>query len=265
MKLPSDRQTLVHNNKDLPELVAARYIRKYPELADQLLSIGNAALVEAGRTYDARRGPLFRPYAMWRVTCAIRSCATRDVVRRHPGWIAVDQADAAEMDGPAREPADADAIERTMGDTEEHAKERAIAWARGCATRNIVAFLFRAEQKIQAYPRGGDAEMIARQEYGRGFAELAKAFAILPDAKRQVLIRHYVQDKSLRKIALADGLDVKTVQDIHTDALKQLESELRKHEVNGAPSIEGRPSGFELGAYSVIGADESKEPKARVS
>ena len=38
-----------------------------------------------------------------------------------------------------------------------------------------------------------------------------------------------------------------------------------KHEVNGAPSIEGRPSGFELGAYSVIGADESIETKARVS
>lgn len=107
--------------------------------------------------------------------------------------------------------------------------------------------------------------MIARQEYGRGFAELARAFATLPDMKRQILIRHYVQDESLRKIALADGLDVKTVQDLHTEALKRLESELRKHEVSGAPSIEGRPSGFELGAYSVIGAGDSKEPKARVS
>lgn len=262
--LLANRQTLVHNNKDVPELVAVSFVHRWPEMQDEILSLARGALVEAGRTHDPDKAP-FRVYAIWRVWCELRSWSTREARHRHPALAAVHQVENDELEGFMQEPANADDIQRSLRDTDEQAKDRAIALGRASAIQKLTAFLIRAELQIQAYPRGGESAMSARQQYRRGFAALAKAFASLPGAKRRIIVLHYVQGQSLRKIAQADGVDTKVIQKAHKDALKHFGSELRAHGVDGAPSIEGRPSGFELRVGGVLGTDESEEPQACVS
>lgn len=258
------RQTLVHNNADVPELVAVGFVRRWPEMKDEILSLARGALVEAGRTHNPDKAP-FRVYAIWRVWCELRSWSTREACRQHPALAAVHQVENDELEEFMQEPANADDIQRSLRDTDEQAKDRAIALGRASATQKLTAFLLRADLQRQASPRGGESAMIARQQYRNGFAALAKAFTTLPDAKRRMIVLHYVQGQSLRKIAQADGVDTKVIQKAHKDALKHFGSELRAHGVDGAPLIEGRPSGFELRVGGVLGTDESEEPKARVS
>ena len=263
--LPADRRALVHNHRDIPGDVAGGFVRRWREMKDDIVSLANGALVEAGRTYDPDRGVPFRTYAVWRVWCELRSWATQEVVRRHPALAAVHQVEQSELDGRLHEPADGDAIERALRDTEEQAKERAIAFGRSSVTHKSIAFLLRAELLRQASPRGGEAAMIARQEYAHGFARLADALPTLTDEQRRILVTHYAEGRSLRQIARTDGLALKTAQKLHAAALAQLKSELRKQGVTGAPPIEGRPSGFELGLGCVLTAGEPDAPATRAS
>ena len=265
--LTAAQQALVEKYRHIPAEEARRFVGKWPEIAPELPAIATDGFVAAARTFNATKGPSFEPYARWRVRCAIRTRASRTVFRRYPALAAVVEVDQTELDGSLHDSsgAGADAIERALDDTPEGAKQRVLAWAGSDGSRKVTAMLLRAELQVRAYPRGGEDEIIARQEYTHGIAALAKGLAELTDESRRIVVLHYGEDRSLRAIARDDGVDPKRIQNIHDAALTQLGRALRKQGAAGALPLEGRPSGFEGGAGGVLAAGTSEKPKVHVS
>ncbi len=219
--LTREQQRLVQDALGLVTRVAKRTARRYPRArADELISVGQEALVEAARTFDASRGVPFEGFAYCRVHGEIRDCAARGSVplgQRLRRALEVGAAGLATEDEAA-----ADALTETSNE----ARERAHAWARDAATSYVVAYLFAATTTPDP-----ESELVGARERARASQALRDVLGALPAEDAALAREHYEQGVPLGAIASSRGVAERTVQRHHRRVLDALRRGLATHGV----------------------------------
>ena len=225
-----DVLALFHAELDLVDLNARQLGRRIGRgstassiTLDDLRSFGREGLLNAARTFDARRGVPFRRWANLRIRGTIidglRRWGTlpRRVYRELRALSAADSVQEVY--------AEEDAANRPA--TPEAADDRWNSYLWGMATAMAVGTLVASR-----YP-GGEAvapesspeDLVASAEL---MSRIRAIVLRLPDAERTLIERHYFSDETLDQAAASLGLSKSWGSRLHARAIDTLARELRK-------------------------------------
>jgi RNA polymerase sigma factor for flagellar operon FliA len=229
---PADSPEVIERfqaNLDLVQKIAgqiARSLHGHAELGD-LVSFGQAGLLEAARRFDPTRGVPFRAYASIRVRGSIldgvraQSPIPRGTYEKIRGLRAMHRvAEAATEDGfaAAGGPVTREQADELIG---EHLANMATAMAIGMMARPA---------------RGEDGELIGASHYespeeATSNAQLRQivldAIDELPDNEAQLVRRHYIDGDLFEQVAQDLGLSKSWASRLHARAIARLSKRLR--------------------------------------
>lgn len=222
-----DRAQLIEQHLDLPKK-AARMI--YPRVRDhvemdELIALGNAGLAEAAGRYDASLGASFKTFAWYRVQGAMI-----DGVRKMTSL-------------PRRTWAKLVALRGAAEYLENQGERDAGARARGAPARSTEDNLRAVKDAIAAIQtvyltsleqlreKGGDVPLDAapaedKLDRTRLARRLAEAFARLPERERELLTKHYYEDKNLLEAGAELGRSKTWASRLHAQAIDRLRAAL---------------------------------------
>jgi RNA polymerase sigma factor for flagellar operon FliA len=222
--LTREQQRLVQEALGLVQRVARRTARAYPRArVDDLVSVGQEALVDAARTFDPSRGVPFEGFAYTRVRGEMRDVAARESV---PLAQRVRRALEVGADAFGADDDDADAL----SDTQEQANERARVWAQDVATSYVVAYL------LATQPLDPEADLSGARERALASQALRAALAKLPEEDAALAREHYEAGVPLGVIAATRGVAERTVQRHHRRLLDTLRRALTNRGVTQTTS-----------------------------
>jgi RNA polymerase sigma factor for flagellar operon FliA len=229
---PADSPEVIERfqaNLDLAQRIAGQLVRGLrgcTEL-DDLVSFGQAGLLEAARRFDPTRGVPFRAYASIRVRGAMldgvraSSPIPRSTFEKLRGLQAMHRvAEAATEDGYA---ATAGAVTREQADglISEHLANMATAMAIGMMARPA-----RGEQGeiIGASPHDSPEEAASNAELRQIVLD---AIADLPEKEAELVRRHYIDGDLFEQVAQDLGLSKSWASRLHARAIARLSKRLR--------------------------------------
>jgi RNA polymerase sigma factor (sigma-70 family) len=186
--------------------------------ADELWSTGSAALLSIVRDFDEERSG-FSDYCRWRIDVAMLGAIR--VEARHKR---IDV--AAQL-------VSADLLSTYRGDPAASPRDRLREIARAVTAATFVA-------AAEEAGRGGDEDMIARQEYATALSVIAAALAALPKAQRRLFVLHYQDGKRLSEIKRVLGIHQNTAERWRTQVLAEIRVQLEKREILRPPGRGGR-------------------------
>jgi RNA polymerase sigma factor for flagellar operon FliA len=175
---------------------------------DDLTAIGNLALVDAARTFDASRAS-FAAYVGWRAKYAIldvlrRDTGSRGAASRARAIMASERLSEAQAEVP--EPEGPTTVEEDQAALASLLQEQAAALALGLLSAPA------------------DPGMVDSPEEVVHRAELASAVkgavGTLPDRERALIERHYLQDEDFDDIAADLGISKSWASRLHEKAIR---------------------------------------------
>jgi len=223
-----------HSEIDLVDLNARQIARQIgrgsaftssaPATLDDLRSFGREGLLQAARTFDAKRGVPFRRWANLRIRGAIIDgvrqwgALPRRIYRELRGLSAGDALQEVYDEEDAANPAA----------TPEAADARLTAYLAGLATAMAIGTLASPPPR----PDGEAASLDATPEDLVANAELLSSVRAivsrLPDAERILIERHYFGDQTLDQAAASLGLSKSWGSRLHARAIETIARELRR-------------------------------------
>ncbi len=219
-----DRSELAARHLDLAKRAAALYhprVRGHVGL-DDLVAMASLGLAEAASRYDPGRGASFATFAWYRVQGAIldglrqqstlpRAVWTRLLALRATAEYLEAQAERASA---ARDRAQA----ATTAD-----KLREVKAALGAIKTMYVVSIHSVEHEPIPAP---DEEPADRLHWERRRAALREAIAALPERERELLHKHYIEDKTLLDAGAELGMSKSWASRLHARAVDQLRARL---------------------------------------
>lgn len=219
-------------------LRARRLVRKYPAMRfanDELISIGNEALTEAGRRFDPSVQDDFERFASKRVRGAMLRFTIETLFgpsggagEPRPTVRAIHEADARDHDEPPREEPAAVAlgVEEPAGDL----MSETVARLRRKVAAHAMVVYDTVEQES-----GGEDALIAAIDLRRTQGILREGLAKLSDRQREVLRERIVDRMTLQEVAASrGGISTKTVQRDLDAALSALDAALTAARIDRA-------------------------------
>lgn len=231
MGLSAEERKLVEEALPTVHFLARRARKRFPEVRQEdFVSMGHEALVDAVSTFDKARGTPFRVFAFKRIYGSM----VRDSTREEHGSLHILMRKAFLADDGNVSPPPPLSLEESLEDTQEKAKERAVAWARKQAAGMIFAAL-----KAQA-AEAVDEERTIQSRFGRDHTTrvLRECVADLDDTERYFVKRFYDEEATLDEIAVELSCVKRTATRIHDRVKKKLETALRARGVDGVPPSE---------------------------
>ncbi len=217
-------------------LLAHRVHRKFPELpAEDLVSVGNEAAVEAARSYDESRDVPFEIFAFKRIRGAMLRASVREVF--DPVNAAVKRAIQSRMDFDMTPPAQVD-LETALTDTPEVIRARTVRWLREQATSLLATAIVTRQEGADA-PQGEEG-VAARDAYARGHAKLKQLLEKLPPEESALFDSLYRQNDTLEDAATRLNTSKRTIQRMHQKLKERLAVQLRGQGVTEEPPLAGR-------------------------
>jgi RNA polymerase sigma factor (sigma-70 family) len=203
------------------EARAKRLARRYSGCAREsdLLSRGNSALVEIIGKYDDGLGG-FEDFCRRRLDGEMLNEIR--VEARH------------QRNDRAAQKALADLLVLYRGDPDMMPKDRARALSEAVAAATFAAMTEESQ-------RGGEEDMVAREEYATAHEVMKAVLVALPVPQRRVMVLVYHAQKTLGDAA--EELDVhrNTAERWHLKALEALRKALEKHAITHPPERGGAP------------------------
>lgn len=89
--------------------------------------------------------------------------------------------------------------------------------------------------------RGGEEDMIAREEYATAHEVMGATLAALPVPSRRLMVLVYHEGKKLGEAAEELGVHYNTAQRWHVNALAEIRKQLEKREITHPPGRGGGP------------------------
>jgi RNA polymerase sigma factor FliA len=226
---PAARRKLVEQHMGLVRKLALkvfRDVRDHVEL-DDLISLGTEGLIDAADRFDPTLAVRFDTYAYYRVRGAIydgiRKMAHLPIglYRKH---LAV--ARASELLENLEQKAQGAA---TQAEAAAAADKAAAMRSMFEAMRSAATVYVTSLDAMRA--RGGDvvegsADPEAQLITARLRARVARAIAALPERERQMLIKHYYEDKQLTVAGQELGMSKSWASRLHARAIEMLRDEL---------------------------------------
>jgi RNA polymerase sigma factor for flagellar operon FliA len=216
--LTPEQQRLVRGALGLVQRIAKRVARRFRRMtAEDLVSVGQEALVEAARTFDSQRGVPFEGFAYIRVHGEMRDHAMRESapiaqrVRR-----ALDL--GSDVFGATDDGSDAD----PLNDTIEEARARARVWAHDCAMAVAIAYL------LGGATTDPESDLAGARERALATRTLGEVIDQLADEDASLAREHYTGGVPLAEIAARRGVSERTVQRHHRRVLEVLKRALTK-------------------------------------
>jgi RNA polymerase sigma factor (sigma-70 family) len=222
----------------LLEKRSAHWEKRYRGLvkADELWSLGNAELLNIVRGF--KEGPSgFTDYCRWRVDIAMLEGIR--VETRHKR---IDRAAQLVV---------ADLLMTYSSEPGAKAKERLRDVARAVAAATFVA-------EAEEAQRGGDEDMIAREEYATALSVIAATLKALPTEQRRLFVLHYQDGKPLSHIKTVLQKHQHTLERWRVLVLAAIRTELEKRDILHAP---GRGGGPRLYVLSALREPEDEVPE----
>lgn len=191
---------------------------------DDLLSLGQFALVELVRRYEPERAPLaayLRPRLRWAMLDGLRRYAQDSQLEARARALSASDAIAAERAAePASEPA-------ALSEEEHRNGLRDLLFEHAAAMG--IALLSSGQGVVAKNDSGDDPEKSAlKLALTR---RLQKAIALLEERQRLIVERVYFQGEGLDEIGAALGITKSAVSRVHTTALQQLAKMLRREDL----------------------------------
>lgn len=221
-QLTPEQQRLVAESSIVPQI--ARKVRaRFRELElDELVSIGQLALVRLAARYDADRGVAFDGFAWQHVHFQmIKAC---HAARRHRiiGWEPATRAVHAAVEG-LRDEGD------VLADTDEDQRRQVQELGDSVAAAAFCGF---AASAMAQSPEDGIA---ARELYARAIAVLEDALREMPERERRLIELRYFEGRQFDEIATELGAGQSTVRRHHQEALVMLGRRLQRRGVSEPP------------------------------
>jgi len=189
---------------------------------DDLRSFGREGLLQAARSFDASRGVPFRRWANMRIRGAMIDGVRqwghlpRRVYHELRSMAAADDVQEAYSDEHATAPAA----------TPEAADRRLTSYLAGLATAMAVGSLAGRDDLADG-PDPSPEELAAKAEL---IGMVRAIVAVLPDAERTLIERHYFGDETLDQAAASLGLSKSWGSRLHARAIERIARALRAKE-----------------------------------
>jgi RNA polymerase sigma factor (sigma-70 family) len=214
---------------------ARKLARRYAGLVNEsdLESLGNETLADVVRMHQDDRSP-FESYCRWRIKFVMLS-SIRALARDK-------RIDRAAMR------AQADLLSLWRGDPHDTPRERMQRMADAVTAATFAAMVEEAQ-------RGGEGDLIAREEYATAMTVLAEVLGALPRPQQKLFVLVYVEGRSLEEAHVALGVHYNTVLRWHAQALEAVKEKLIRLDITGRPGRGGAPR------VSVIGALKDRPPR----
>lgn len=206
---------------------ARRLARRYAGLVTEcdLISLGNFAAADVVRTHVDARGS-FEAYSEWRIKRAMLGGVRVEARERRIDW--------------AAHRAQAELLALYQGDARAEPLDRLDRLADAVAAATFVAMTQEAQ-------RGGEADMIAREEYATAMEVIGEVLAALPRPKHKLFVLVYCEGCSLTEAQAALHVHYNTVLRWHEEVLATVQKELERHDVTSRPGRGGAPRVSVLG------------------
>ena len=203
------------------EARAAHWGNRYRGLleADELASRGNTALLGVVRTYQDELGG-FEDYCKRRIDFAMLSGIRLEARHLRIDW--------------AAQRAAADLLALHRGDRGAAPSARLEDVTRAVAAATFAAMVEEAQ-------RGGEDDMIARQEFATAMTVIASTLAALPAPQRRLLVLLYQREQTQVEAQKALGVHYNTVGRWHDNVLAEIRKQLEKRGIMHAPGRGGAP------------------------
>jgi len=200
---------------------AAYWDNRYRGLvkADELASLGNTALLGVVRTYKDELGG-FEDYCKRRIDFAMLSGIRLEARHLRVDW--------------AAQRAAADLLALHRGDRATVPSARLDDVTRAVAAATFAAMAEEAQ-------RGGEGDMIAREEFATAMTVIASTLAALTAPQRKLFVLRYQQDRTLMAVKEELGRHYNTVERWHDNVLAEIRKQLEKRGINHAPGRGGAP------------------------
>jgi RNA polymerase sigma factor FliA len=239
-----DRTQLIEQHLELPRR-AARML--YPRVRDhvgmdELIAMGNAGLAEAAGRYDATAGASFATFAWYRVQGAMLDGVRRMTTLPRRTWarlIALRGAaeyleNQTERDAGARQRG---APDRTAVDN-LRALKSAIAAIQTVYLTSLDQLTERGVDIGAETPPPGE-----RLDRARLAARIKAALAQLPDKERDLLTKHYYEDKNLLEAGAELGRSKTWASRLHAQAIDRLRATLAEQDQDLGAAMEDSGDG----------------------
>jgi RNA polymerase sigma factor (sigma-70 family) len=223
-QLDAEQQRLVSQSAIVPQI--ARKVRaRYRELdLDELVAIGQLALVRLAARFDASRGVAFDGYAWQHVHFQmIKAC---HAARRHRliGWEPATRAVHAVV-AELRDEGD------VLADTDEDQLRQVQEIGDSAAAAAFCGF---AASAMSQSPEEGIA---ARELHARAIEVLRDALRDMPERERRLIELRYFEGRQFDEIAADLGAGASTVRRHHQEALVMLGRRLQRRGVVEPPPV----------------------------
>jgi RNA polymerase sigma factor (sigma-70 family) len=187
--------------------------------ADDLESRANEGLLRIVREFKDEIGA-FDDYCRRRIDLVMLTGIRVEARRMRIDW-------AAQL-------ASADLLSAYRSDPTAPPKEQMRDLARAIAAGTFVV-------TTQEAQRGGDEDMIAREDYATALSVMASMLSALPKPKRRLFVLHYQDGKPLAEIRKVLGMHQNTVERWRVEVLDEIRKELAKKQILHAPGRGGAP------------------------
>jgi RNA polymerase sigma factor (sigma-70 family) len=221
-KLTAEQQRLVAQSVIVPQ-VARKVRARYRELdLDELVAIGQLALVRLAARYDASRGVAFDGYAWQHVHFQMIKACHAARRQRLIGWEPATRAVHAAVAG-LRDEGD------VLADTDEEQRRQVQEIGDSVAAAAFCGFA--ASAMLQS-PEDGIA---ARELHARAIQVLQEALRDMPERERRLIELRYFEGRQFEEIAADLGAGTSTVRRHHQEALGMLGRRLQRRGVLEPP------------------------------
>jgi RNA polymerase sigma factor for flagellar operon FliA len=222
-----DRAQLIEQHLELPKKAARMLyprVREHVEM-DELVALGNAGLAEAAGRYDATLGASFATFAWYRVQGAMIDGVRKMTTLPRRTWAKlVALRGAAEY---LENQSERDAGARAGGAAARSTEENLRALKSAISAIQTV-YLTSLEQLTE---KGGDvtaevAPADQRLDRARLAAKVKAALARMPEKERELLTKHYFEDKNLLEAGAELGRSKTWASRLHAQAIERLRDAL---------------------------------------
>jgi DNA-directed RNA polymerase specialized sigma24 family protein len=209
------------------ETCAARLAKRYAGLVSDcdLMSLGNTAAAEVVREYVDGRSA-FEAFSLWRIQRAMLTGIRVEALERR-----VDKAALR---------AQAELLALYEGDPSAAPLDRLERLADAVAAATFVAMAQEAQ-------RGGDADMVAREEYAAAMEVIAAVMGALPRPQHKLFVLVYCEGCSLVEAQAKLGVHYNTVLRWHDLVLGAVKKKLEQGGITHRPTRGGAPRVAVLG------------------
>jgi RNA polymerase sigma factor (sigma-70 family) len=128
----------------------------------------------------------------------------------------------------------ADLLALYRGDTSLAPRDRLVDLVQAVAAASFVA---EAEEAL----RGGEDDMVAREEYAIAHEVMKAVWDALPAPQRKLLLLRYREDKTLKEAQEELGVHYNTVARWHDKVLAEIQKQLEKRGITHSPGRGGAP------------------------